>query len=509
MALTRRYVERTRSLRSFFNPMNGNFYSELSKKHRLGENCTLPQALGSCDTPTLYMMPMPKGTYTDPTSVYPAKRDYEQAGVTVRTWYGNNAGIVEYQGRRISINALSRWFDVRVGDSLSDCILALTTLENLLNTHVNINDKDTFPIYLQETPTRTGMDLVRRKLPIGARYEELPTDVEKLLMTNFSQQRNELLDHGYTEAENVHLYDGRFMYASCMRGMPVGKVLHDTEDRYLPYVAGFYRVGVTVPDNWQHIGLLPCKNTASQTNQQGSTYPNVPGTPFESWCSDKELRLALDYGWECSIQERILWPQTQVRKKEVGEEVYKSLGQDPLRYFGESLVSIRQDILPTLDLPSRQKELIGGGLRNLIMHSIGGMHASTKYQDREISDLQFLPDDIPFESIFENGDGTYRYKEPKQKTGFEKDQFQPHWIQYLYCDCKVKVTKFVLAHVPYKQVLAIRTDGVWTMGPCGVPEDTGKVGVFREKSLAYRGPFPYPTSNKAIEQLMRNCKEGE
>lgn len=508
MTLTRRYVERTRVPRSFFNPINGNFYSEVSKKHRLGEGSTLLQAVEVCDTPMLYLMPMPKGTYHNPTSIYPAKADWEKSEVRVHAWYGDNAGIIEHRGRKVSINALSRWFDVRIGDTLSDTILATHMLEKLLNEHLPINGH-TCPIYLQETPTRTAMDLVRRKLPYGAKYEALPSDIEAILMKNFSQQRNELISHGYDTATDVHLYDGRFMYASCLRNVPVGAILHDTTDKYLPYVAGFYRVKARVPDNWQHIGLLPCKNTASHNQQQGSTYPRIPGTVFESWCSDRELRLALDYRWECKIQERILWPQTQVRKKEVGEEVYKSLGQDPLRYFGEGLTTIRQTMLPTLELPTRQKELIGEGLRNLLMHGVGGMHASEKYQDREVTDLRFLPDEIPFENVFETGDGTYRYKEPKTKTEWEQEQFQPHWIQYLYCDCKTKVTKFVVEYIPFEQCLAIRTDGVWTLGPCDVPSDSGKVGVFREKSLSKRGPFPYPTNNKAIEKLMRTAKEGE
>jgi hypothetical protein len=499
-------VERNKQLRSFFNPLNGNFYSELSKKHRLGEGATLLQTLEVCDTPMLYLMSMPKGTYHNSASVYPAKADYERVGIAVKAWYGDNAGIVTYAGKRISVNPIGRWFDVVVGDSLSDVVIALNTLEQLLNEHMRVVSEGDFPIYLQETPARSAMDLVRRKLPIGARYESIPGDVEKLLMTNFSQQRSELINHEKTMAEDVHLYDGRFMYASCLRGLPVGEVTHDFISEYLPYVAGFYRVDVTVPMNWKHIGLLPCKNPRQRGKESGSRYPNNPGTFFKSWCSDKELRLALDQGWQCQVSERILWSQTQARKRDIGEDAYKLLGQDPLRAFGESLVRIRQEILPTLTLPTRQKELLSGGLRNMLIHGIGVMHSAVRYGETVyVKAYADIPAHIPDYDRFEGDEGWF-YKEPKEKTSYQQAQFQPHWIQYAYSDCKTKVTRFVLEHIPYEQLLAIRTDGVWTTGKVAIPEDTGKIGVFREKELVQRGPFPYPKTYKDIEKLMHVAK---
>jgi hypothetical protein len=149
----------------------------------------------------------------------------------------------------------------------------------------------------------------------------------------------------------------------------------------------------------------------------------------------------------------MLWPNTQARKSDVGEEVYKQLGQDPLRYWSDGFVHIRQDILPTLTMSDVQKEMISGGLRNLLMHGVGTMHSSQKSQDIYIDELSYLPDDIPLEYVFELANGTYRYRTPKTLTQYQRDQFQAHWIQYLYCDCKVKTTRFVLDY--------IRMNSVW------------------------------------------------
>jgi hypothetical protein len=508
MTLKRRYIKREKLPRSFYNPINGNFISDISGRKKLGEGATLEQALDACDTPALYILPMPKGTYLHKASLYPAKADWSTIeGVTVDAWYGENAGIVRMSGKKISINPIGRWFDVPVNAYLSDVKTALDTLEKLLDKHMQPNKKeeDYFPVYLQETPARTSMDLMRRKLPIGAEYDPIPSDIEHILLTCFSQQRNELVPHDYETASDIRLYDGRFMYGSCPRRVPVGESIHDTSDEYLPYIAGFYKVETTVPLHWKHVGLLPFKNPNNHNKQHGSIYPNRPGESFESWCSDKELRLAKEKEWPFTVKERILWPNTQARKSDIGEEAYKLLGQDPLRYWSDGFVHIRQDILPTLTMSDVQKEMISGGLRNLLMHGVGTMHSSKKGLTIPVDSLDDIPDDIPVEDTYENGGYPY-YKTTKDLNPWQKDQFQPHWIQYLYCDCKVKTTRFVLDYIPYEQCMAIRTDGVWTLGPCSVPPDNGKVGTFREKPLAYTGPYTYPTTERTLQILMHTAK---
>lgn len=497
MSLTRRYVERKKLAKSFFNPKNGNLYSTVSRKHPLGEGASLQHALDVCDTPLLYILPMPKGSYLDPTSIYPAKRDWERIeGVKASPWYGDNAGILSYGEKRISINPIGRWFSVPENCLLSDVILALDMLEKLLNKYFQPNNDMQYPVYLQETPARTSMDLLRRKLPVKARYDSLPSDIVDILLHNFSQQRSELLNHDHKTIEDMRLYDGRFFYASCYRHVPIGDIQHDSKNEYSPYIAGFYRVHVTVPSNWQHIGLLPLKSQKQHSKEQGSIYPNIPGTSFESWCSDKELGLAIDHKWPISIEERLLWPQTQQKG---------IVGRDPLHYWGEGLVTIREEVVDKLDIPDVQKQMIREAVRNLLMHGVGTMHSSQKDKDCFIDDLSELPDDIPLENTFELADGRIRYRTPKELTQYQLDQFQPHWIQYLYCTCKWKVTNFALT-LPYEKIITIRTDGVWTDGPCDVPPDTGKIGVFREKFLPYRGPFPYPRTEREILKVMKQAK---
>src|SRR5437879_1760813 len=123
MTLARRYLERKKQTKSYFNPLNGNFYSEKSKLHKLGEKATFKDAIAACDTDVLYMLPSPKGTYIDGRSTYPTKIDLESIdGLTVKAWYRVNAGVIQFGEREFDIHPIGRWFQVPSGVSLSDVI---------------------------------------------------------------------------------------------------------------------------------------------------------------------------------------------------------------------------------------------------------------------------------------------------------------------------------------------------------------------------------------------------
>jgi hypothetical protein len=501
MTLARRYLERNKQTKSYFNPINGNFYSEVSKLHKLGEKATFKDAIGVCDTNVLYMLPSPKGTYKDPRSTYPTKIDLESIpGLTVKAWYRVNAGVIQFQGKEFDIHPIGRWFNVPSGVYLSDVILAMEKMRELLEKHfqpieVVKGKSEEYPVEILSTPARTGVDLLRRKLPYGAKYENLPSDIEHIIMTEFSQARIELFDHEIGQIDHAYLYDGRWMYASCLRHVPIGDIIHDQEDKYLDYIAGFYRVNVTVPIDWHHIGLLPLKNPQAG---KGSLYPNQPGETFISWCSDKELALAIKHEWKVTILERILWPQTQAKGVP---------GRDPLRHWGETLVKLGE-IAESYKEPFRS--MLKGGFRSMLLFTIGTLHRSQKGSKRGVDgyaeSLADLPDgDFTIEDMLP--DGSVHYTTREDLASYQLDQFLPHWPLYIWCTAKRKVTEKAL-EVPYENLLAIRTDGIWTT--CSMPfQDTGKVGCFREKELACTGPFEWPHNNDELVAMMRIAKGEE
>lgn len=501
MTLARRYIERKKQTKSWFNPLNGSFYSEVSKLHKLGEKATFKDAIQTCDTDILYMLPSPKGTYIDKRSTYPTKLDLESIdGLDVLKWYKVNAGSIQFKEKQIEIHPIGRWFQVSPDTYLSDVILAMEKMRELLEKHfqpieVTKGKSDEYAVELLSTPARTGVDLLRRKLPYGARYQNLPTEIEHIIMSEFSQARIELFEHKEKQIDHVSLYDGRWMYASCLRHVPIGEIIHDQEDKYLEYIAGFYRVEVTVPDNWHHIGLLPMKNPQAG---KASLYPNRPNETFVSWCSDKELALAIKHGWKITILERILWPQTQAKGV---------LGRDPLRHWGETLVKLGE-LADGYKEPFRS--MLKQGFRSILLFTVGTLHRSQKGSKRGVDgyaeSLADMPDgEFTIEDILP--DGSVHYSTREDLTGYQLDQFLPHWPLYIWCQAKRKVTEKAL-EVPYENLLAIRTDGIWTT--CAMPfEDTGKIGCFREKELKVTGPFNWPKSNDELIDLMRIARGEE
>ncbi len=499
MALARRYIPRDTETRSYYNPANGNLYSEVSKLHNAP---TLAEAFAMVDTDNFYVCPMPKGTYSDPDSIYPKKADLEQVkGIKLVRYYSKTGSATIQVGEQVfDLYTIGTWFNFPEGTYLSDAVKAMAELKKLLTEHFQPADvakgrRDPIAVELQSTPALTGVDLLRRKLPFGVKYENLPSDVEHIILTNFSQARQQLVSHfpGQETIAQLYNYDGLWYYAACCRHLPIGTILHDNKNEYLPYVAGFYRVRVQVPSEWNHIGLLPMKNPQGGR----SLYPDAPEFEFESWCSDRELRLADQYAWKFIVLERILWPDTQAKGVP---------GQDPLRYWMEGLVKLRQEIAPKY--PEPIKSMLRDAFRNLLNMGIGKMSTTSNKVDIYADDWS-VP--IPKDAHFKDEDldtGTTHYVKNEDLTDFQKQTFMPHWVRYIWCHCKEKITREALK-VPYNQLVSIRTDGLWTTAPSDRFEDTGKPGCMREKYLVNRGPFPWPQDDIEFIRMIQLARGGQ
>lgn len=492
--LSRRYIERRIERRGFWNPINGRLYVE--KAGLLQSNHTdLAEAICTAfayEAEVLYIMPS-RGRWLDERGQYPGKRDYEKAGLELGAYYRNHSATIILGGGEsgVDIVPIGIWFPSFTEEHyMSDVIKAMALLKDLLTKHfqpieVHKGKHDEYRIELQSTPARTGMDLLRRKLPYGIKYEELSPAVEKIIMTEFGQARTELFDHGRELVENLRNYDGLWFYAACCRHMPVGEVLHDDIDRFIPHITGLYLVEARVPRDWNHIGLLPVRAGDK------SVYPNNPGAVVRSWCSHRDLQLAINYQWEIlHIRERILWPETQARGKKIG--------QDPLRHWMESLVRLRQEIAN--DYPEPISSFLRDAFRALLNHTIGSLHRSKKMVDIYTKDFTEDPGEGAY-LVDEDTDGSFHYQKGEELNSYQKESFKPHWALEVWNQAKWKITKAAL-EVPYEHLVSIRTDGLWTTQEC-MFDNSGKPGCLREKELINRGPFNWPRGTFADVQFVQ------
>jgi hypothetical protein len=498
--LTRRYVKRRIEKRAYWNPTNGRMYVEgfglLTSNHLSLNEATC--AAFAYEAEVLYLMPS-LGRWKDSRGRYPGKADWEASHVQLASYYRNHSATVALGELEMDIVPIGIWFpSVTEETYMSNVILAMSHLKDLLTKHfqpleVHKEKHDEYRVELLSTPARTGMDLLRRKLPYGVKYEDLPEDVERIVMTQFGQARTELFDHGRELVENLRNYDGLWMYASCCRHMPVGRCVHDFQDLYTPYVTGLYRLEAQIPDDWAHIGLLPVRENDK------TVWPNEPGTVVHSWCSHRDVQLAIDYGWKILfIWERVLWPETQARGLKIG--------QDPLRHWMETLVLLRETI--TLQYEEPIRGMLRDAFRSLLNMTIGRLHMAGRTVDVWTQDWKedpgenaYLSKDQPYD-----GSGITHYEKQEDLNAYQKEGFKPHWALEVWNQAKWKVTKAAL-EVPFDQLVSIRTDGLWTTCKADF-QDTGKPGCFREKNLVERGPFHWPKGDLEFVNMIQRARHG-
>jgi hypothetical protein len=266
-------------------------------------------------------------------------------------------------------------------------------------------------------------------------------------------------------------------------------VLHDEEAEILPYVPGFYRVEVSIPRDWQHIGLLPMRNPVGSS--QKFSYPRIGGQSFESWCSSSELSLALKEGWQVQVRERILWPHTHALP-------------EPLKLWGERLVALRMEKAKLYTEPTRG--ILEAALRNILLHTAGGFHRVTREFDGYTSDVTAIPATATSFELLPDGE-IWRYTQADRLSPLQQMLSQPHWAATIWGAARKKLAAQAL-QVPFEDLMAVRVDAVWTVREM-LWKDTGKVGVFRREQLLHDRNLLWPKDTGEMVQLVQRTKGRE
>ncbi|MBB2899467.1 hypothetical protein FHR75_000255 [Kineococcus radiotolerans] len=216
-------------------------------------------------------------------------------------------------GRHLEVRTAAEWFPVE-GLTPDQARQAWVTTTEAVK---GVEDME-----LLKSPAATGAQLWARSLPRTLDPEPLPDDVAELLHRTSGQHRIEhlttgpaacgcgacrpLVDLGATPRGGFAYVDGRFMYASLCRELGSGPVTRLTaaQGQELletdPYARARYRVRFTVPEWWDHVGVLP---VAHETVDAGWHYPNVPGASAETWADGVEAKIAHDNGWDVQVLE--------------------------------------------------------------------------------------------------------------------------------------------------------------------------------------------------------------
>lgn len=353
---------------------------------------------------------------------------------------------------------------------------------------------------LLATPTATGQQLAALALPRGWDPEPLAPDLAALVRATSPQHRIETPGSCYggcdahrarpdTEAVVTHL-DARFAYAALCRELGAGGELV-TADRLeealtvSPYVRGRAHVRYTVPDWWEHPGLVVEKHPDGRHWHA----PDRPGYTGQAWLDTSELVMARAFGWRLEIVEGLLYGRTP---------------QDPLRLWIERLVEIRTRAETAGRAGSRPAELAADILRTIALRTIGSMHST----GRRVAHIAASPLEVPPTGIEDRRDlpgGRVLYHTRQTPRGAAAAWARPELSSQIWARAHTRLAVgpggagFLSLRDP-DAVVGMWGDALYlTTGDPGWPDD-GRPGRYRVKGTTPT-PVPRPRGVRALTTL--------
>lgn len=322
---------------------------------------------------------------------------------------------------------------------------------------------------LLSTPSATGRHLFLMSIPEGKDWPVMSADLQELVRSTSGQGRIELTWRG-GELPALHTYDGRWSYAALCKGLPFGIPGYDRRSEFEGYRRARYRVAVTVPAGWDHVGLLPAHG------ERGSwRWPSEPGEYFDTWADGCEVGLALKHGWQVRIRERLLFAEHQ------------GAGRGPLDTWADRLVRMRERA------PGR---LIRSAVRAMLLHTVGAFYGRPHRVTRA-GDFTDVPEDA---ANWRTAGDTHLWAEDRGQAW--PIMAHPEWSAAIWARARARlldaptghVRRAGALHVPRSHVVGFRTDAIYLTERADWPDD-GKVGRFR-LTRSVDGPLPAPTSTR-------------
>ncbi|GGV02665.1 hypothetical protein GCM10010211_82460 [Streptomyces albospinus] len=404
--------------------------------------------------------------------------------------------------QHVEIRSVGEWFDPEGADPtvIRD---AFVLLWKALRAHWS-------DAVIMGSPSQTGRDLWTRTIPARGQFADgypvLSEELRGLLHATAGQGRTELLTPPSVPEQLPALveYDRTFAYAKHTWKSPVGTPRRITaatfaswsekEQTKALFGCGHWQIRVTVPDTWNHVGLLPAP--APAPGERAWHYPRTPGTTFTTWAGGPEVYTALTNPltpWKIEILDGLLWddgkPLDDWSKKL--KEAWASLSAQ---------ASLHGD--PT---QRHAAHLASRAVRALLLYGIG----SFAQRPRTVTGTtpRTAERDIPADAEiigFDDDHVTWQ-----RATGFARDpNAHPEWAAAIWSGARAALLSMRMRedntyvgalHTPPGTVVAFRTDAVYLTAPQNWPYH-GQPGEYLYKGHL-PGPIPAPTTEDELLAL--------
>ncbi|MFL1897614.1 hypothetical protein ACJWDR_00665 [Streptomyces tauricus] len=400
----------------------------------------------------------------------------------------------------VEIRSVGEWFDAD-GDTPATVRDAFVLLWQALRRH--------WPdAVVMGSPSQTGRDLWTRTIPTRGQYAEgypvLSEELRGLLHETAGQGRTELLTPPQVPEQLPQLveYDRTFAYAKHTWKSPVGTPRRVTAQTFATwsekeqmralYGCGHWQVRVTIPDTWNHVGILP----APAPGERAWHYPSTPGTTFTTWAGGPEIHTALSNSiqpWKIEILDGILWDDGK-----------------PLDDWAKKLKETWTNLTAQAHFhgateQARAAHLASRAVRAILLYGIG----SFAQRPRMVTGTtpRTHESDVPADAeIIGFDDAQITWQKP---TGFSRDpNAHPEWAAAIWSGARAALltqrhrddnTHAGALHTPPGSVIAFRTDALYLTGPEPWPYHHQPGDYLRKGHLP--GPVTAPTTEEELLAL--------
>lgn len=403
--------------------------------------------------------------------------------------------------QHVEIRSMGEWFDLEDGDNPATARDAFVLLWQALRRHWD-------DAVVMGSPSQTGRDLWTRTIPARGQHSEgypvLSEELRGLLHATAGQGRNELLAPPRVPEMLPQLveYDRTFAYAKHTWKSPVGTprritgaqfaAWSDKEQGRALYGCGHWHIRATVPDTWDHVGLLP----APAPGDRAWHYPATPGTTFTTWAGGPEVHTALTNPltpWKIEVLDGILWddgkPLDDWAKKL--KEAWANLSAQ---------AHFQQD-----PQQARAAHLASRAIRAILLYGIGSFAQRPRMVTGTTPRTQER--DVPADAeIIGFDDETITWQKP---TGFSRDpNAHPEWAAAIWSGARAALltqrhrtddTYAGTLHAAPGTVIAFRTDALYLTQPQAWPYHQQPGDYLKKGHLT--GPLAAPTSEEELLAL--------
>jgi len=411
---------------------------------------------------------------------------------------GRYAPTAAPDGDMLEIRSVGEWFDPAGADpaTVRD---AFRLLWQALRRHWD-------DVVLMGSPSQTGRDLWSRTIPTKGKwaggYPVMSEGLRGLLHATAGQGRTELIVPPRVPAELPGLveYDRTFAYAKHTWKSGVGAPQRITARAFAAMdekaqvkalmSCSHWHIKVTVPQGWEHVGLLP----APAPGERNWEYPATGGATFTTWAGGAEVYTALSNPvapWRVEVLDGLVWEDGK-----------------PIDDWAKLLKSAWADLtnLSRVHGDERQRAaayLASRAVRSILLFGIGGFAQRPRTVGGSTPVGEPLPAGV---EILGQDDRVVTWQ---RSTGFSRDPYaHPEWAAGVWSGARAALLSMKMRednvsvgalHVPAGSVVAFRTDAVYVTADAGWPYH-GQPGEYLMKGHL-PGPVPAPRTEEELLAL--------